>query len=34
MIAQAEYKVVQRSVPATEGGFQSCNRNTGTYKLK
>lgn len=34
MVAQGEYKSVARSVPAVEGGFQGCNRNTGTYKLK
>jgi len=34
MAAQGEYKAVAKSVPAVEGGFQNCNRNTGTYKLK
>jgi hypothetical protein len=34
MVAQGDYKTVSRSTPAVAGGFQLCNRNTGTYKLK
>jgi len=34
MVAQGEFRTVSRSTPAVAGGFQVCNRNTGTYKLK
>lgn len=34
MSASGEYKGVLQSSPAIAGGFQGCNRNTGTYKLK
>lgn len=34
MVANADYRGVLQSVPAISGGFQVCNRNTGTYKLR
>lgn len=34
MVAKANYKAIGAVVPAVPGGFQGCNRNTGTYKLK
>ena len=34
MVAKAQYKANAQVAPAVEGGFQNCNRNTGTYKLK
>lgn len=34
MMAKGNYKAISPVVPAVPGGFQGCNRNTGTYKLK
>jgi len=34
MMAKASYKAIRAVAPAVPGGFQGCNRNTGTYKLK
>lgn len=34
MTASGDYSAVRQSSPAVPGGFQACNRNTGTYKLK
>ena len=34
MTASGDYRGVLQSVPAVAGGFQACNRNTGTYKLR
>jgi hypothetical protein len=34
MVAKGSYKAITQVVPAVAGGFQSCNRNTGSYKLK
>ncbi|HMK21711.1 MAG TPA: hypothetical protein VK466_05215 [Terriglobales bacterium] len=34
VVAKGSYKAIVQVVPAVSGGFQSCNRNTGTYKLK
>ena len=34
MAAKGNYKQIAPIVPAVPGGFQVCNRNTGSYKLK
>jgi hypothetical protein len=34
MVAKGNYKAIAQVVSAVPGGFQNCNRNTGTYKLK
>ena len=34
MAASGDYNAVLQSSPAVAGGFQACNRNTGSYKLK
>lgn len=34
MTARGDYRAVLQSSPAVAGGFQACNRNTGTYKLR